>query len=259
MPSRDSRDDTHVILPGEPPLQVALRRSARLRRLSLRVSRLDGRITVSVPGRVGTRQVMDFLHAQEGWLRGTLAALPSPVAVVPGAQVLVRGEWLRITPGTTRAIRVEAPLLQVPADPGGQQTGVRLQAWMTLQARAALAAASDRHAAQLGQGYARIQLRDTRSRWGSCSSDGRLMYSWRLIMAPPSVLDYVAAHEVAHLVEMNHSPAYWRIVARLRPDHAEARAWLRQHGHALHRFDFRPGAGAAVPDGAAPPMTGAPP
>jgi predicted metal-dependent hydrolase len=91
----------------------------------------------------------------------------------------------------------------------------------------------------VGRSYTSLALRDTRSRWGSCSPDGRLMYSWRLIMAPPQVLDYVAAHEVAHLVELNHSPAYWRVVTGICPDWKRHRDWLRTHGSSLHRLRFQ--------------------
>ncbi|RMD90830.1 MAG: M48 family peptidase, partial [Alphaproteobacteria bacterium] len=107
-----------------------------------------------------------------------------------------------------------------------------------MQAREALAAACDRHAARLGRRYGRLSLRDTRSRWGSCSAEGNLNFSWRLVMAPPEVLDYVAAHEVAHLAEMNHSPAFWALVERLFPAHEAPRRWLRENGASLHRYRF---------------------
>lgn len=110
--------------------------------------------------------------------------------------------------------------------------------FLKTQARARLVAASDMYAARLGQPYRRITLRDTRSRWGSCSSQGALMYSWRLILAPPRVLHYVAAHEVAHLSEMNHSPAFWAVVAQLFGPCDAERRWLRQEGAALHRIRF---------------------
>jgi predicted metal-dependent hydrolase len=90
----------------------------------------------------------------------------------------------------------------------------------------------------LGRRFSRLSLRDTRSRWGSCSSRGGLSYSWRLILAPPDVLDYVAAHEVAHLAEMNHSPAFWALVARLCPGYQAPRGWLRREGAGLHRYRF---------------------
>ncbi len=120
----------------------------------------------------------------------------------------------------------------------GRAAPARLRAWLRTRARERLADASDRHAARLGMPYRRLTLRDTRSRWGSCSAQGGLMYSWRLVMAPGDVLDYVAAHEVAHLAEMNHSPAFWNTVARLKPGYETPRRWLRENGAALHRYRF---------------------
>ena len=99
-------------------------------------------------------------------------------------------------------------------------------------------AAVDRHAAGLGRSAGRIRLADPRARWGSCTASGDLMFSWRLIMAPVDVLDYVVAHEVAHLAELNHSPRFWAVVRRLCPGYEPARDWLRRHGAELHRHDF---------------------
>ena len=106
-----------------------------------------------------------------------------------------------------------------------------------------VAEASDRHARALGRRFTALALRDTRSRWGSCTHEGRLMYSWRLAMAPPEVLDYVAAHEVAHLRHMDHSPRFWAAVAGLMPGYAIHRDWLRRHGADLMAWQFRDPAG----------------
>jgi predicted metal-dependent hydrolase len=105
-------------------------------------------------------------------------------------------------------------------------------------ARDRLVAASEHYADLLGRPFGKVSLRDTRSRWGSCTSEGNLMYSWRLILAPVDVLNYVAAHEVSHLAEMNHSQAFWSEVERLMPGYAAPRKWLKQHGAELHRFQF---------------------
>ena len=114
----------------------------------------------------------------------------------------------------------------------------RVKAFFKIQAMLHLHQATDRYAAALGKPYGKITLRDTTSRWGSCSSQGNINYSWRLIMAPPDVLNYVVAHEVAHLAEMNHSAQFWAVVERLYPDYAEQRVWLRKHGEDLHRYVF---------------------
>jgi predicted metal-dependent hydrolase len=223
-------------LPGPPPLDITLRRSARARRFSLRVSRLDGRVTLSLPPGARESEAMDFARAQEGWIRRALAAMPPSDSVRLGSRIPVEGRLLCLAAGPGRLVRIEGDSLLVPGNPA--QAGVRAAAFLRLLARDRLTAASDRHAAAIGRSYARITLRDTRSRWGSCTHDGGLMYSWRLVMAPPEVLDYVAAHEVAHLAQMNHSPAFWAIVARLVPSHAAHRRWLRQHGQGLHAHRF---------------------
>lgn len=220
------------VLPGQPPVEITLRRSPRARRFSLRVSRLDGRVTLSLPMRAKEAEALAFARVQEGWIRQALADV-SPSAIVGyGTQLTVEGRLLTITPAKGR-IRVEGDSLLVAGDPGP-----RVQAWLRTLARDRLAEASDRHARAIGRRYSRLTLRDTRSRWGSCTADGGLMYSWRLILAPPQVLDYVAAHEVAHLAEMNHSPAFWAVVAGLMPDYAPHRLWLKRQGQALHAWRF---------------------
>jgi len=227
------------VLPGPPPVEVHLKRSAQARRFSLRVSRLDGKVTLSMPLRAREGEALAFLKGHEDWLRQTLQAMPlsalQPVGI--GSVVPVEGRELLLSPGTGRAVRVEGDRLLVPGAPAS--AGARVAAWLKVLARDRLAQASTHYAGLVDRTYSQLALRDTRSRWGSCSPDGRLMYSWRLIMAPPSVLDYVAAHEVAHLVEMNHSPAYWVVVSRICPDWRTQRAWVHAKGQSLHRLRFQ--------------------
>lgn len=228
-----------AILPGSPPVEVHLKRSARARRFSLRVSRLDGKVTLSMPVRAREGEALAFLKGNEDWLRQTLSTMPgaAPSSVRPGSVIPVEGRELVLTSATGRGVRVEEDRLLVPGDPA--TVGPRVSAWLKVLARDRLAAASTRYADLVGRRYASLAIRDTRSRWGSCSPDGRLMYSWRLILAPPAVLDYVAAHEVAHLVELNHSPAYWKVVTGICPDWKTQRAWLKSHGNSLHRLRFQ--------------------
>ncbi len=223
--------------PDLPSLQITWRRSRRARRLSLRVSRLDGRITLTLPQSVPVRDAEAFLREREPWLRGVLASLPQARAVEPGLLLPVEGVPLRLQPAPLRRPRVEDGHLLVPqrADPGRA-----VRAFLQLRARDRLAERVAHHAARLGRRPGRLTLRDTRSRWGSCSAAGDLMFSWRLIMAPPEVLDYVAAHEVAHLEHMNHSPAFWGAVERLMPGYAAPRRWLRREGGTLHSYRFDP-------------------
>lgn len=222
-------------LEGNPPITVQLRRSGRARRLSLRVSQLDGRVTLTLPAGVPERAATTFIKERESWLRGHLADVAPVVPVTVGVALSVGGKSYEVAslPGaravlTDRQIRVNA----------ARPIGPQVQALLREEARRALVVASDRYAAALGVSYKALRLRDTRSRWGSCTAEGALMYSWRLIMAPPAVLDYVAAHEVAHLVEMNHQPAFWALVAQLYPGYAAQRSWLHSHGPGLHRYRF---------------------
>ncbi len=227
-----------AFLIGIPPVEVTLRRSDRARRFSLRVSRLDGRVTLSLPRWAAEAEALRFAHAQEDWIRKALAAQTVPQPVTIGESVLFEGSARVITVGPVRSVRVEGAALIVPlaaaADPGA-----RIEAFLKLAARQRLQVACERHSGMLGRPFARITLRDTRSRWGSCSAAGNLMFSWRLILAPPEVLDYVAAHEVAHLVQMNHSGAFWAEVRRLVPGYGVHRDWLRQHGARLQAIRFR--------------------
>jgi len=224
------------VLPGAPPVEITLRRSARSRRFSLRVSRLDGRVTLSLPLRAREAEAMAFARSQEGWLRAALAGMAVPAMVGLGSALPVEGRLLSLTAGSGRSVRVAETGLLVPGDPA--QAGARVAGFLKALARERLVSASDHYAAALSVAFTGITLRDTRSRWGSCSPDGGLMYSWRLIMAPPSVLRYVAAHEVAHRLQMNHSAAYWAVVGRIYPSWQAERAWLRSHGQSLHAWRF---------------------
>lgn len=231
---------TRTVLPGDPPVEITVRQRAQARRMSLRVGHPEGRVTLSIPTRLEEAVALAFLREKEPWLRRALARMPERVQIAPGCQVPVRGRMHSVQTGPGRQIRIAESALLLPRDPSGRRSGPRLAAWLKTQAQADLGAACARHAAALGRPHGAIALRDTRSRWGSCSSAGRLMFSWRLVMAPPQVLDYVAAHEVAHLAEMNHSPAFWATVARLMPDYQAPRDWLRRNGHSLHAYDFTP-------------------
>jgi len=236
MPWMTRNEPKIATLHGDPQVEVTLRRSARARRFSLRVSQLDGRVTLTMPLRATLADGMTFLHEKTVWIRGHLQARPDSARVRIGDCVPFEGRTLPIKAGPVRGPRLCDGALLVPDAPAN--TGRRVAAFLKHAARDRLAVASDRHATALGLGYGRLTLRDTRSRWGSCSSRGDLMYSWRLIMAPPEILDYVAAHEVAHLRQMNHSPAFWTVVMQLCPDYARHRRWLHQNGTILHAVRF---------------------
>ena len=221
-------------LPGDPPVPLTLRRSPRARRISLRISALDGRVTLTLPKRLPEREALEFAAEKEDWIRTHLAQHPETVAVEVGACLPIDGRNRRLVAAKGKRVVLRDDEVEVPGDRPARV----LQRFLRELARDRLAAASDHYATALGRPYSRITLRDTRSRWGSCSSDAALMYSWRLILAPPEVLRYVAAHEVAHLAEMNHSAAFWAKVEDLFGDYQAPRDWLKKQGSSLHRFRF---------------------
>lgn len=223
--------DHRKILPGDPPVSVLLRRSGRARRITLRVSSLDGRVTVTVPRHVTETAAMKFVSDKRGWLVAQLGRVTPERCIRPGSLLPIAGIAHVVSPDGADG----RPVIPIAAD---RPVGPQVRRFVIDAARSHFEAAVARHAGRLGRGYGRIALRDTRSRWGSCSSEGHLMFSWRLLLAPAEVSDYVAAHEVAHLVRMDHSPAFWAVVAELLPDHAAARAWLRGQGATLHAWTF---------------------
>ncbi|MEM9796168.1 MAG: SprT family zinc-dependent metalloprotease [Pseudomonadota bacterium] len=227
-----------LTVPGAPGIDVHLRRSARARRMSLRVARAGGQVTLTLPVRMPTREASAFVASQAEWIARNVAAVPQSRPVRIGTTLPLLGREVPVVAGAGRAARFTGAEIAVPEGP---RVAPRVKALFRDMARTHLAAAVDRYAEQVSRSPRKITLRDTRSRWGSCSSKGDLMFSWRLIMAPPDVLDYVAAHEVAHLVHMDHSKRFWGLVAEMMPDHAPRRTWLRDQGATLHAVDFSDG------------------
>ncbi|MDH5797973.1 MAG: M48 family metallopeptidase [Paracoccaceae bacterium] len=223
-------------LENSPQILVKVRRSAQARRMTLRVSALDGRVTLSLPRFASDHQAQQFLKEHESWLQDKVGSQSPPARPGIGSTILFEGRETPILSGSGAAPLADGSAIFVPGPP--EKVPVTLAAYLRVLARQRLATACDRYALQVGKPYSGLSLRDTRSRWGSCSAAGRLMFSWRLIMAPKEVLDYVAAHEVAHLVEMNHSHAYWAVLEGLFPNHKPARAWLKTHGARLHAYRF---------------------
>lgn len=220
-------------------LAVAVRVNARSRSYRLSVPS-TGRPVLTVPsyGHVGEAEA--FVHRQRAWLEARLKRAPGPKAFVDGAILPVRGvDHLIVGIDRIRG-RVQVSIedgvagLRVPGGP--DHLARRLTDWLKSEAETDFRERVGVHAHHLGVKPIGLRLRGQSTRWGSCSSTGRLNFNWRLILAPPFVLDYVAAHEVAHLVEMNHSPAFWAEVERTLPDMKRGRAWLRAHGQTLMSY-----------------------
>jgi predicted metal-dependent hydrolase len=217
-------------------IPVAIRRNPRARRLILRVDEALGLPILTLPSRTALSQAERFLREHIGWLEERLRLLSPPAPFIDGGTFPLRGLPCRIRSSRGRGVivlerRGDGYVLSVPGEP--EFLARRVTDWLKREARRDLAAAVARHEKAVGRKAARIRVADPKSRWGSCSSKRVLTFSWRLVLAPPRVLDYLAAHEVAHLRVMNHGPRFWDIVGRLDPDHEAARAWLNRAGLGL--------------------------
>ncbi|HWB50885.1 MAG TPA: SprT family zinc-dependent metalloprotease [Stellaceae bacterium] len=211
-------------------VKLAIRVSARARRLSLRVDAAARGVELVLPRRAPAEAALRFVAQHRGWIAARVAAMPPARRLADGATVPVLGVPHRIRHATDRTappVTIAAGEIRVRGEPAHLPR--RVTDHLKALARREFAARAHDLAARLGKQVARVNVRELKSRWGSCSSTGALSFSWRLILAPEAVIHYVVAHEVAHLVEMNHSPRFWRVVARLVPDVPAARAWLKRH------------------------------
>jgi predicted metal-dependent hydrolase len=218
------------------PRPLTVMRTARARRVRIRVDARKGEAVLVLPPRAALREGRDFAQSNAAWLRARLAELPPRVPFEPGVEIGVAGtsyvlHWDRHAPPRVHAI---GALIVV----GGPRDAFahKVTEWLKRKARERVARRAEALAERAGRAIRRISIRDPRARWGSCTHKGDLSFSWRLILAPAHVLDYVVAHEVAHLVHLNHGPNFWKLVERLMPDFAEARAWLDRHGPELQRY-----------------------
>ncbi len=219
--------------------RIALRRRPSARRITLRVSAATGEVVITLPSRAAVNTAQRFAASHAGWIAARLARLPERVIFEPGASLPLRGEPHRVSlRGARGGVRIERdagePVIAVGCE--AAHVARRIRDFLTWEARLDLAEAIERYAPRLGQRPVRMTLRDTRSRWGSCTARGELNFSWRLILAPPMVLDYLVAHEMAHLREMNHSPRFWTLLRELCPNVDAAEAWLKRNGTSLHRY-----------------------
>lgn len=218
---------------------VELKRHKQARRYTLRIRAATRTVVLTMPARGSLREAKAFAERNGAWIAARLRRLPQAIPFADGLALPLRGVPHVITHRATRGTvwvdeSASGPLLCVAGDPA--HLARRVRDYLKREAKRELDAASRKYAAALGVSIKRVSVRDQVSRWGSCTSAGVLSYSWRLILSPPEVLDYLAAHEVAHLVEMNHSRRFWRVVAGICPDWQRARAWLNAHGNALHRY-----------------------
>jgi predicted metal-dependent hydrolase len=225
-----------LVVAGLPPAALELRESPRARRLTLRVDPGRDVIQVVVPAGVGEAEAARFVLRNADWVRSRLAAMPPHLPFAAGAVVPVLGidHVIRHDPAHRGGARRQDGEIRIGGD--ADFLARRVRDPLAAEARLELADRARRKAALIGGKVAAVTVRDTHSRWGSCASNGRLSFSWRLILTPEPVLDYVVAHEVAHLREMNHSHRFWALVAKLTPDVEVPRRWLRENGARLLRY-----------------------
>lgn len=222
---------------GEEKLEIVFRRHANARRLVLRLNPEGTGAIVTMPRGISRAQALAFANRSQSWLEARLKQRGSTIFLRAGSIIPLRGEAHEIRHIASRRGTVTIdPIEKIVHVPGDlPHVSRRLCDWLKTLARSELSAASQKYAAAMGVSYRRISVRDQRSRWGSCSAAGDLSYSWRLILTPSYVLDYVAAHEVAHLRHMNHGRSFWRLVLSHCPDAARAKNWLKAHGQDVHR------------------------
>jgi predicted metal-dependent hydrolase len=246
-PSSPAHDRLDVAHEGR-TYSVSLKRVTGARRFTLRVRAATRDVVLTMPSRGSMSAARDFAQRHAAWIAARLHRLPQPIPFRNGSIIPIRGDDHLIvhTEATRGGIEVNAikvgdsmsRMLQVSC--GEDYVPRRVGDYLKREAKHDLEAAVRHHTKQLGFAARRVTVRDTTSRWGSCSASGSLNFSWRLVMAPAFVLDYLAAHEVAHLVHMNHSDKFWELTRQLAPSTDRAETWLKAHGTALHRFGAEP-------------------
>ncbi|MBV9559833.1 MAG: M48 family metallopeptidase [Bradyrhizobium sp.] len=238
---RPAEPSTLLVKHGSQVFAIRLRRHRRARRYTLRIHPTDREAILTMPPRGTIAEARDFAQLHGGWIAARLGRLPKAAPFQPGTVLPLRGTPHRIVHragerGTVWTEMRDSGEKVLCVAGGPEHTDRRIRDFLKREARKDLQKSAQYHAEALSVRVKRLSIRDQSSRWGSCTSAGSLSFSWRLILAPPYVLDYLAAHEVAHLVEMNHSPRFWRVVARICPSVERAKRWLDTHGNDLHRY-----------------------
>jgi predicted metal-dependent hydrolase len=221
---------------GGRAIPLLMRKSRRARYLSLRLDPVEDAVELVLPWGVSLREGLRFAATKTAWLSANLEARPPRILFIDGVRIPYLGSDHRIVhdPAARAGVRREAGCILVSGAP--EFLPRRVRDWLKREAAQILAERARVTAARIGRRAPRVRVRDPKSRWGSCAPDGGLSFSWRLVLAPESVLDYVVAHEVAHLVHANHGKRFWRLVAELATEGEAARAWLRANGAALLRY-----------------------
>ncbi len=219
--------------------RILFKVSDRARRISLRVNSADREVIVIVPGEKAISKARRFAAEHTDWINVQLENLPPAQPFIPGGQVMMRGALYQLVSPEGRGrpkLNHIRKVINVPS-PDAESFSGRVRRFMIREAREELEAATHHYADILGKRVGKVSIRDTSSRWGSCitrKGEGHISYSWRLIAAPEFVLEYVAAHECAHLVHADHSENFWNVCREIYPEMKAAKSWLRKNGPLLH-------------------------
>ncbi len=220
-------------------VDVKLVVNPRARRVAVRIDPVRREAVAIAPSHRQSARAITFANERAGWIATQLAALPEAHPFTHGAIVPIRGldTLLERVPGRAPGrIELRPYRRLIVGAPDAETFAGRVRRYLVAEAKADFTARVAAHADVLRVTPRRMTVKDTKTRWGSCSVDGALAFSWRMIFAPDYVLDYLAAHEVAHLKELNHSPRFWAQVKKCIPDHTRGRAWLRRYGQTLHSY-----------------------
>lgn len=232
----DSSADIQMLAIKERSVPLVFKQDRRAQRIILRLDYGSSRIVVVLPKRTSRQEAKNFVLSNKGWIAERLDQLPVSVPFAHGETIPFLGtpHRIRYRPNARGVVWCEGEEIHVAGHE--EHLPRRVAEWLKIEARREIELRARAKAEQIGKKIKRIRLRDTKSRWGSCSADGELSFSWRLIFAPRHVLDYVVAHEVAHLKEMNHGPRFWRLCREICRSVGTAKEWLEANGTDLYRY-----------------------
>jgi predicted metal-dependent hydrolase len=217
------------------PLPLVIRKRKGARRMVLRYQPITHALALTLPPYVSIRRGLSFVEEKRSWVLSRLEGRLEKIPFADGQVIPVLGVPYRVThAGGRGVVRIEGDRIIVSGDSVFLKR--RMREWIKKCAAEEIKKCAEEKAARIGRRIKKITLRDTRSLWGSCSRAGNLSFSWRLVFAPPEVLDYLVAHEVAHLREHNHGQVFWKLVAGLCPHWKTSRAWIKKHGETLYRY-----------------------
>ncbi len=227
--------------PDEWPSHIRVKQSPRAKRLALRLDTKARVFHLVIPKGVSLKRAKNFADKYEGWMRDKLSALPSITPFEHGQSIPVLGRMREIDilhhnqRGTTIDLEEQALIVRTNLD----DPTSRIRRFLTDYAQEIMEPLTLEKAQHIGKHVESVTVRDTKSRWGSCSHDAKISLSWRLILAPYEAMDYVIAHEVAHLQHLDHSKAFWACCASLCDDYEEGKYWMRHHGQELMSYGLQ--------------------